>query len=297
MLILSILFMATAQADYGMFMVVKGDVKVQDAKNQINAAKVGLKVAVGDTIISAVDSRAKIVMSDRNVISISPSTKIKIEKYQTGENKNVELKLTQGKVRNTVEQTYDGEKTKFLIKTPTAVAGVRGTEFVTSFDAKTKVTEVVTLKGQVALSNPITLATVMVNKGEESSMKKDQAPSAPKPAQAETLKSLTNEFSETKDKGNDKKETTEPKTDQKDKAKDKDAKEQPKDQAKDQPKEKTKEKVDSRDLQPGGPTKEDGSLMPPAPPPAPPQVMQPPPPPPRNLPTSTRVKVVPTTDK
>ncbi len=239
-----------ARADYGMFMVVKGDVKVQNGNNQANAAKVGLKVAVGDTIISGADSRAKIVMSDRNVISISPSTQIKIEKYQTGANRNVELSLSEGKVRNNVEQEYDGEKTKFLIKTPTAVAGVRGTQFVTSYDVKMKITDVVTLKGQVAFSNLTSSATVLVNKGEQSTMKKDQAPDKPKIAAPEILKSIDHDFSDAKTKSEDPKETN-------------GKKDSSKNGKSIDPKEKSKDAfIDAKD-RPTGPSAQDGVVPPP----------------------------------
>lgn len=185
-------------SDYGVFMVVKGDVKVIKTDNQNQAAKVGLKVNVGDTIISAADSRAKIVMSDRNVISISPMTTLKISKYVTGADKNVELNLSEGKVRTNVEQEYDGEKSQFLIKTPSAVAGVRGTQFITSYDSKSKVTEVVTLRGQVAFTNLAakdfrSANTVLIKKGEASSLSQDQAPEKPKQVPKETLKSIDRE--------------------------------------------------------------------------------------------------------
>ncbi|MFZ3228651.1 MAG: FecR family protein [Pseudobdellovibrio sp.] len=212
--VFAILFftVVTKAADYGIFMVVKGDIKIQKLDNQSQVAKVGLKVAVGDTIVSAIDSRAKIVMSDRNVINISPSTKLKIEKYTSGTDKNVELSLSEGKVRTNVEQEYDGEKTKFLIKTPTAVAGVRGTQFITSYDVKTKVTEIVTLKGQVAFTsltakNAGAANTVLVQKGESSSMADGQVPEKPKAVSKDDLKSMDRDSSggkEAKDKPNDK---------------------------------------------------------------------------------------------
>jgi hypothetical protein len=137
---------------YGMFMVVKGEISVLSAQNQKRPVKVGSKILSGETVVSGIDSRAKIVMSDRNIINISPETQLKIEQYKndpkTGE-KNVELNLIDGKVRNNVEQKYDGEKNKFIMKTATAVAGVRGTQFFVAFSSKTQITQVVTLKGQV----------------------------------------------------------------------------------------------------------------------------------------------------
>ncbi len=174
---------------YGIFMVVKGTVDVESVKTGKSVGKVGLKVYPGDKITTQKDSRAKISMSDRNVINISPDSVLTIAKYENDPKsnvRNVELELAQGKVRNNVEQKYDGDKSKFIIKTPTAVAGVRGTQFLTSFDVKTRVTEVVTFKGVVQMApvlanGQVSNSVVTIKKGEMSSVKQGQEnPEPPK---------------------------------------------------------------------------------------------------------------------
>lgn len=138
----------------GVFMVVKGDVKLQTAGKGILPAKVGMKVSTGDKIIAGTEARAKVVMQDKNVLNISPNTQIVIEKYVYNENtneKNVTLNVLYGKVRSTVNQKYDGEKNKFEIKTPSAVAGVRGTDFLTQFNTSTHQAKFVTFEGAVAV--------------------------------------------------------------------------------------------------------------------------------------------------
>src|SRR5437868_14431180 len=87
---------ATAMADaiYGVLMVVKGSVKIQTASKQTSDAKVGGKVVEGDTVTTGADARAKIVMSDRNVINVNPDTQVVIAKYENDPasgKKNVEL--------------------------------------------------------------------------------------------------------------------------------------------------------------------------------------------------------------
>ncbi|WP_413943746.1 FecR domain-containing protein [Bdellovibrio sp. HCB-162] len=189
---------AFAEQMYGVFMVTKGSVKVQNAKAGTSDAKVGVKVYEGDTVITAADSRAKIVMSDRNVINVNPETKIQIAKYENDAasgKKNVELNLLEGKVRNNVEQTYDGEKSKFLIKTPTAVAGVRGTQFLAGYNPSTQMTSIVTFKGAVTLASvnsrgQIVGSAVVVRKGEATSAAPNAAPEAPKSMSKEELKKM-----------------------------------------------------------------------------------------------------------
>jgi len=193
---------AYADKAYGLFMVVKGSVKVQSESGAITDVKIGSKIFEGETVISGADSRAKIVMSDRNVMNINPDTKLQIQKYvndsSTGE-KAVQLNLVEGKVRNNVEQTYDGVKTTFKIKTPTAVAGVRGTQFLASYNSVTQVTNIVTFKGAVALAsiNPATGqrvgASVLVTKGHSSQTTPNIPAQAPVPVPKETIKKMDGE--------------------------------------------------------------------------------------------------------
>ncbi len=191
--------LALAKSVSGVFMVVKGDVKVLKANKESLKAKVNLSVTAGDTIVSGADSRAKIVMEDKNVIHISPKTELKIETYvNNGTQKSVELNLKEGKVRNNVEQTYDGDKNKFIIKTPTAVAGVRGTQFITSFDKGSNQTQITTLTGRVELTNiptkpGVQQTTVVVNKGETSSASSERPPAPPQAVPEEQMKEIDKE--------------------------------------------------------------------------------------------------------
>ena len=170
--LLSVSIPLVAKAADGVFMVVKGDIKVESAKDKkVVPAKVGLKVYPGDSILAGADSRAKIVMSDKNIFNVSPDSKFKIEAYEnSGEKKNVSLNLLYGKIRSTVNEKYEGEN-KFRIKTPTAVAGVRGTDFLTSFSQLTNTSKVVTFGGKVEVGsgigpNGVIMNPVMVTPGQ-----------------------------------------------------------------------------------------------------------------------------------
>jgi hypothetical protein len=141
----------------GVFMVVKGDVKVS-SKGKISPAKVGSKVLPSDKIIAGKDSRAKVVMSDKNILNISPDTQVVVEKYvfdEKNDKKEVSLNVIYGKVRATVNQKYDGDKSKFQVKTPSAVAGVRGTDFLTSYSQATGSSKIVTFEGTVQMGTGV----------------------------------------------------------------------------------------------------------------------------------------------
>lgn len=183
------------QQMYGLFMIVKGDVTYQNPNAKPEKAKVGAKVFEGATIKSEKESRAKIVMADRNVFNISPESKLTIQKYDaTPGKKTVSLVLEEGKVRVNVEQKYDGNKEKFLLKTPTVVAGVRGTQFLGSYASATKSSQITTFQGTVAMtsfnSSGQPLGTVKVEKGQSSTANLNQAPEAPKFVPKQELKDL-----------------------------------------------------------------------------------------------------------
>lgn len=194
---------------YGTMMVVKGDIKVTSAKSgKVEAAKVGFKVYAGDAIQSGADSRAKIIMSDKNVINVSPDSKVTIAKYENNpakDSRNVELKVDYGKVRASVEQNYDGEKNKFNVRTPTAVAGVRGTDFVAGFNPQTRQTTVVTFTGVVAVGsagpNGRIDNAVFVRPGQSTNVGDGQKAEAPKPVPQDQFNNMNQESSADTAKG------------------------------------------------------------------------------------------------
>lgn len=180
-------------------MVVKGDVKVE-SHGKITAAKIGLKVLPSDKVFTGKDSRAKIVMSDSNIINISPDTQMLIEKYVFNEKKdekNVTLNILYGKVRSTVNQKYDGEKNKFQIKTPSAVAGVRGTDFLSQYSKTTNTAKFVTFAGQVQVNGldktGHMLTAVTVSPGQFTVAANGTVPAAPSTLPAGELAKMNQE--------------------------------------------------------------------------------------------------------
>jgi hypothetical protein len=139
---------------FGTFMVVKGSITLISPKNVKSSAKVGSRIFVGWSVVAGPDSRAKILMSDRNIISINPNTQIQFSNYTNNESeKKVRIDLGYGKIRADVEQKYtDTENSKFEIRTATAVAGVRGTQYIVQYDKTSQNTKVITVKGVVYLA-------------------------------------------------------------------------------------------------------------------------------------------------
>ncbi|MGE4132357.1 MAG: FecR domain-containing protein [Bdellovibrionales bacterium] len=181
--------MANAQNVHGVLRVVKGNVQIKSAKTgQTERARIGAKVFPKDTIITAKDARAKIVMVDNNEINVSPESQIEIQNYEydpAAGKKDVLLNVIYGKVRSKVEQKYDGKTSKFQIKTPAAVAGVRGTDFICGHSLASGLSNVVTFHGQVAFGVPgpggAIMNPVLVNPGLQANIGTDGKVSPPAP--------------------------------------------------------------------------------------------------------------------
>ena len=183
-----------ALASCGTVEVSKGNVKITSgATKAVTAAPAGSKICSGDTIVAGADSRAKLKMEDGNELNISPDSQIVIEDYQynpTENKKKVLLNVLKGKVRATTKQenmyndkAKDGQANTFEVRTKTAVAGVRGTDFLTSFNPTTQTSQVVTFRGKVSFGlvgpNGTVVNAASVAAGQKLDLSVGKAPSAP----------------------------------------------------------------------------------------------------------------------
>lgn len=93
----------------------------------------GDELKPGDQIQTGSPGSVKLLLTDRSIIDLGPSSKFKLNQYElkNGENRNVEMSLSQGRLRNSV-QTPVKKPGRFIIRTGAAIMGVRGTEFIVS---------------------------------------------------------------------------------------------------------------------------------------------------------------------
>jgi hypothetical protein len=181
---------AFANSPVGTFMIVKGDVSVVHSDGKTEKARIGLKVYPKDVIQTLKDARGKIVMVDKNVINLSPESKMQIQDYtfKPDENKkSVLLNLMYGKVRPQVNQKYDEKDNTFRVKTSAAVAGVRGTDFMVSF--VNNQSQVVTFEGLVSVGSALELGGQIANPV-STTVAMNAAPAAPVPVPPAQLTNL-----------------------------------------------------------------------------------------------------------
>lgn len=163
MLLMTVLFalsgaaQAFAEGAVGRFTVVDGRVDVlRPGKTRAEPVDINATVSAGDIVRTKSNSFAEIVFTDGAVLKISESSRIEIKDYElTGDDKRKSglLRLLRGKIRATVPKTLgriipiSRGPSNFEVETPTAVAGVRGTDFFVWFDRGT--TGVFVLDGTV----------------------------------------------------------------------------------------------------------------------------------------------------
>jgi len=151
---------------------VAGGASVDFASGQVQVvsqsgtsdAKSGQALAKGDVLRTGKDSAAILLMSDGSRIKLNPETRVEIGSAEKG---NTELLLQSGAVFSKVQK--QGPQNRFLIRTKTAVMGVRGTEFYTAFGKESKGGSDVWMcvhEGKVEVESAKDGKKVMVNPGE-----------------------------------------------------------------------------------------------------------------------------------
>ncbi|MCB0361910.1 MAG: FecR domain-containing protein, partial [Bdellovibrionales bacterium] len=173
----------------------RGEVEILRLKSgsgeSVNTVRKPIKVknrqnlSCHDIIVTGKSSRAKLRLEGGTVLSLGPHSRISIEDYAKTSGSPTLLHLTYGKVRTLFQanEEKDSKSTQqeernqadpanqdlgsFRIRTSTAVAGVRGTDFYLSFEPNTRVTEQATISGKVQVEQVGTDQMVVVSSGRQ----------------------------------------------------------------------------------------------------------------------------------
>lgn len=91
-------------------------------------------VKEGSVVKTADKSFVKLIFIDKSQMNIGPNTEMKIAKFNGNEAGIIDL--VKGKIRSQVTKDYlqmkDKDRSKIFVKTPNAVMGIRGTDFMIS---------------------------------------------------------------------------------------------------------------------------------------------------------------------
>jgi hypothetical protein len=117
---------AALAGEAGLVARINGAPTVQHA-GKTEPLKRGSSVFTGDVIETDANSKAKIVLNDDSVLAIGPKSRVEVSDFtlEAG-GRNVRLQVLAGRFKSAFDKIVAGS-TDYEIRTPTAVAGVRGT--------------------------------------------------------------------------------------------------------------------------------------------------------------------------
>lgn len=142
------------KAAYARISTFYGKVIIQSSDGNAIEAKIGTLLKEGDTLTTLADGFISLVLDDETQFTLPPDSILTLKLLQTTQFVNAprtRLVLQQGRVESRVTPlTKPGSK--YEVISPSAVSGVRGTNFRVRYDGKKVFNEVIT--GKVAV-NPV----------------------------------------------------------------------------------------------------------------------------------------------
>lgn len=186
---------AAAQDDLAMLSYMKGDVQIRrNGASAFAPAEQEMALQVGDTVRTGPDSRARIVTEDDNTLILTQNSVLTIGRAESNyedDSQNSDFNLDSGKVRAIVTKLATSNSS-FQIKTPTAVAGVRGTDYVVEVDPDTEESAVTVLDGGVDVEDRLGRVgnKIALDKEQELRFSRRNAPGRPRRLSPERVKEL-----------------------------------------------------------------------------------------------------------
>lgn len=130
---------APAEARAGTVKSVRGDVKLLSGGAAERSASAGEAVAPIDRITTGADSGASLVLRDGTAIVVGPSSRLDVKEFHfdpTTQDGGVLVSLLRGSLRMITGLIGKNHPDAIRVETPTAVIGIRGTDFIVQTDAQ-----------------------------------------------------------------------------------------------------------------------------------------------------------------
>ena len=128
-------FMGTAgAAEIGQIKVVKGQVSIERQGKAIPAT-VGVRLQTADVVKTGADGSVGITMDDDSLLSAGPNSTLSLDRYAFDSTTNqgrLDTSLNKGTLAVISGRIAKQSPDAMTVRTPTAILGVRGTEFVVS---------------------------------------------------------------------------------------------------------------------------------------------------------------------
>jgi len=156
--------------------------------------KPGDAVQLGDQVRTPAGSKLKLLFRDDSVLTLAPNSQLKVDESVVGTAPVSSFSLFMGAIRAVVTDRYGAQGARFEVETPTAVAGVRGTGFITAYDAtreETTVLGLVDTTGVRSKIDPGGAREVRIGPGQMTTVGRGSYPVRPVATPDNTLRSFT----------------------------------------------------------------------------------------------------------
>lgn len=132
-------FLCAAAVPVGNFTFIKGRVDITTPGEAARPASIGAAVYEGDFVRTKSGAKAEIKFVDDSILRLAQNSRVEVRDYQVKEKERFSrLNLWRGKIQSIVKR-FAGiafgrrQANRYEVHTPTAVCGVRGTDFVSTF--------------------------------------------------------------------------------------------------------------------------------------------------------------------
>ena len=125
---------AASAADIGQVKIAKGQVTIE-RQGVTTPATVGARLQVADTVRTGADGSVGITMDDDSLLSAGPNSALSLDRYAFDSTTNqgrLDTSLNKGTLSVISGRIAKQSPDAMTVRTPTAILGVRGTEFVVS---------------------------------------------------------------------------------------------------------------------------------------------------------------------
>ena len=127
---------AASAADIGQVKVAKGQVTIE-RQGTMMPATVGARLQVADTVRTGADGSVGITMDDDSLLSAGPNSALSLDRYAFDSTTNqgrLDTSLNKGTLSVISGRIAKQSSEAMTVRTPTAILGVRGTEFLVSVE-------------------------------------------------------------------------------------------------------------------------------------------------------------------
>jgi hypothetical protein len=128
---------AQPEAHAGVLKSVRGDVRLLATDGSTRTAQSGDVVAPIDRIVTGADSGASVVLRDGTKLVVGPSSRLDLKQFHfdsTTQDGGILVSLLQGSARMITGLIGKTHPDAVRVETPTAVIGIRGTDFIVQAD-------------------------------------------------------------------------------------------------------------------------------------------------------------------